>query len=764
MEVMQTHYEAFKRFLATHLREQAEGASSRAGARDKLTKLSKQQFQELSIDVYDELIRRTMGTNEGIVLRLLITLLRGLSCLPTREEFHPKRNQARQKLSTLPKNRFKDLASDVYYELDRRFPELKELNELNFQHNEKIPIPANLADGVTFQAPKSNTIVPEKGILKEEIIAYTIKKPTKYASPQSPKSRTQSQASSISDFGRRYIQSVSSEGSNKDRSRDTVNSQKSNKNEGLNTASLDSLMADIGNMFDHKMQNANLSSQMSFTPDVNRKETLNNSKLSNGNNSEQTQSDYQIRIASLENRIKELEAELLEKNNNLAANAKVRELEQQLETQRQINKQQASKLEDLEKEFSKLNDDHQQQQEVANDVRKEATTLLEEIGSLSKQNDELFLEKEQDAAQIKALKAEVDEWKNKFEKKKTELRNLKATSSFVKEPPKIDVLKDNLLTPDQDGGIDETRIISYQAAIDDLLRAGRSDAPTNVLLAMKSIVIACKSITEDVEAYEQRKSASLKPEDKDKLYSLKTKLSATLTNLMTAAKNHATGGGISPVSLLDAAASHLTETIVKLVKLIKLRRLDDSAAEYNEEFKKLSNNNLLSVETTSISSHSRSPTPASPTLRQNYKSDTDELQADTRLNGQTVEIEDAKKFLELKMETIVQSIQTLLSAIRSNIHGDDNVQDDINTISSIVSEVITKCRAAFSSPSGTSYKEQGEVILNSLESSVFSLDEIRSIIKTNIEEFRTNKALKQRLASASFQIAKSTKDLVGLMD
>ncbi len=47
--------------------------------------------------------------------------------LPVREDFHPKRNQARQKLATLPQPRFKDLSSDVYYELGRRFPEFKEL-------------------------------------------------------------------------------------------------------------------------------------------------------------------------------------------------------------------------------------------------------------------------------------------------------------------------------------------------------------------------------------------------------------------------------------------------------------------------------------------------------------------------------------------------------------------------------------------------------------------------------------------------------------
>lgn len=46
--------------------------------------------------------------------------------LPVRDDFHPKRNQARQKLATLPTSRFKDLSSDVYYELSRRYPEFKD--------------------------------------------------------------------------------------------------------------------------------------------------------------------------------------------------------------------------------------------------------------------------------------------------------------------------------------------------------------------------------------------------------------------------------------------------------------------------------------------------------------------------------------------------------------------------------------------------------------------------------------------------------------
>ena len=39
----------------------------------------------------------------------------------------------------------------------------------------------------------------------------------------------------------------------------------------------------------------------------------------------------------------------------------------------------------------------------------------------------------------------------------------------------MDVVRDNALVPTQDGAIEEYKIVSYQVAIDELLRAGRYD-------------------------------------------------------------------------------------------------------------------------------------------------------------------------------------------------------------------------------------------------------------------------------------------------
>ncbi|ANB13802.1 Spa2p [Sugiyamaella lignohabitans] len=82
-------------------------------ARQKLEKLSKVHFSELSTDVYDELVRR------------VDPLPHETEFLAPRDNIHRKRNQARQKLAMLSPSRFNDLASDILYEIERRYPNLR---------------------------------------------------------------------------------------------------------------------------------------------------------------------------------------------------------------------------------------------------------------------------------------------------------------------------------------------------------------------------------------------------------------------------------------------------------------------------------------------------------------------------------------------------------------------------------------------------------------------------------------------------------------
>lgn len=106
------------------------------------------------------------------------------AALPEKPEFHPKRNQARQKLATLPKVRFRDLASDVYFELERRYPEFKESENPDYadgppqpqsqpqQRHPQFPNGHPGTAGPASQQQQHNvaneTIVPNKSTLVEE--------------------------------------------------------------------------------------------------------------------------------------------------------------------------------------------------------------------------------------------------------------------------------------------------------------------------------------------------------------------------------------------------------------------------------------------------------------------------------------------------------------------------------------------------------------------------------------------------------------------
>ncbi|GJJ09960.1 hypothetical protein Clacol_004185 [Clathrus columnatus] len=67
-------------------------------------------FSELAVDLYEEVLRRK--ANET---------------LNPHENYHSKRNETRIRLASAHISKVKTLVSDVYHELDRRFPELKTL-------------------------------------------------------------------------------------------------------------------------------------------------------------------------------------------------------------------------------------------------------------------------------------------------------------------------------------------------------------------------------------------------------------------------------------------------------------------------------------------------------------------------------------------------------------------------------------------------------------------------------------------------------------
>jgi hypothetical protein len=86
--------------------------------------------------------------------------------LPAQAGFHPKRNQAREKLATLPSSRFQDLTSDLRHELGRRYPACNEVVIIIspflfplFHHFRRPPLLAQLM--TTYLSPVSPMSLPD---------------------------------------------------------------------------------------------------------------------------------------------------------------------------------------------------------------------------------------------------------------------------------------------------------------------------------------------------------------------------------------------------------------------------------------------------------------------------------------------------------------------------------------------------------------------------------------------------------------------------
>ena len=135
------HYVTFKAFLSNPGR-MGKPSQVPNKARDKLLRLTLGQFLELSTDVYDELRRRQ-------------DLAAGRSApdkLQEEDQFHDKRNEARGKLKFLSSPRFRDLATDVFLELERRFPRFTSGDIPHNANRSHTPVNGNGMNNV-FTAP-----------------------------------------------------------------------------------------------------------------------------------------------------------------------------------------------------------------------------------------------------------------------------------------------------------------------------------------------------------------------------------------------------------------------------------------------------------------------------------------------------------------------------------------------------------------------------------------------------------------------------------
>eukprot|EP00158_Paraphelidium_tribonemae_P004503 Partr_v1_DN26791_c0_g1_i1_m8372 putative cell polarity protein len=576
-----------KASLIIHVCVEQNGVSTaRQSARDKLTKLYAHQFEELSTDVFDEMNRRI---SDGSVPFLAV-----------QSDFHPKRNQARQKLATLSVNRFKDLASDVYFELQRRYPDAVRANGDG----------PSKSSGHVEQEPPSYTPGPagksRSGSVSKEPMAPQRDIKSSFATSSSAVSENKALPPS-----QPPVVAEEKSSQHEQQQEDTSVGDVINKDEkdpfGLNFQTLDNLMADLGSMIatsldEQQPSNSARSRQLSQDaqePVVPTRSSFQRSASNNNNGG----GDSQMHILASENsKLAQVNARLDADNQKL--DARIRDLEQELDRVRRELDAVTQSREDSRREYEEslmgLKAEIKELQKKISDVNVEK--YEREIDSLSETLKKIDLDRDALQRQLAGVESEKDTLASRLAESESanatlraEIANLHQSMESIKKvkesnaasfdslremasrksapltdenydaiPRAIDLSLRSLYS--DSGFVHKVHVTDFKQSIGDLLKAARVDTPAAVLIAMKSIVVSTRHISDGLERYE----TSAKNPRLDTSSSFRSNISTRLTNLMTAAKNHATGVAGS-LNIVDCSRE-LVSAILDAVTLVQISK------------------------------------------------------------------------------------------------------------------------------------------------------------------------------------------------
>lgn len=256
---------------------------------------------------------------------------------------------------------------------------------------------------------------------------------------------------------------------------------------------------------------------------------------------------------------------------------------------------------DLEIKHQSLQTELQEQRSVTEEVRREAAGFLREMRELSEQSQSRWEHEEQLTTEVHRLEEQVKQWKTRYEKAKAQAGHLRTSSIGTEIRSDAATLTRDRDIFHENGLVKDVHVAKFQISIDELLHTARHEDYHVVTRQINAVVMAVRHMLQDVQE-------SQDPSDGSSALRSKAigKLSTTANNLITAAKNFVKSNGLSPVSLLDAAASHLSAAVIELIRLVKIRSTPDESHEDDDEvqFSQMKSPDYFSV-APSQSRHSR---------------------------------------------------------------------------------------------------------------------------------------------------------------
>jgi len=740
-----------------------------------------------------------------------------------KENFHPKRNQARQKLATLPPGRFKELAADVLYEIERRYPQTLESLQVDDRRTSNSSYssqrsgdnPSFLSNGSNFppsasrdRFPSNNatgnitTIPEEPGESASETVAKTglptniipnksvmVEDGSDEEDDDEPTPKQQlTQPQRISPRSNSLVAKtflantiVPNTSTMIEESPSDIEDEESGHERKGKTASSSPSTVSISKSLSSPVFKSNAFTNASRKRSMSPPPKLRTSKSVAQLGEEYTRREelmqekivqYEDTIEALKERIAELQGDL-----NRA--------EEALRIERAKPPPPAPvappsptkdrRIRELLDNNDRLKEELREQQEVTNDVRREAMELLEEMKAMTSQHDVYLETQSSSTREIARLQSEIRDWKSRYGQLKVQLRSSAGTAGTHSSTPMRIDMKSRLVSEDS-GLIELSSIKRFQNSIDELLLAARQrDLDGEMMDIMTEVVKATRAITDDLKV-----GGRAGIEDEPRVKRLTARLSATANNLITATKNHASSQGLSPVSLVDAAASHLANTVIELVKLVKLRpshivsmRTDDDAQSDRTRYSDVATPLTSPLGPTSPPSHQKSgstppkniPDPLPLGSRSNLAPRTreeiysprspesphsvDYRRSSSRHRISNKDDEELRHYLDDQTHAIVESIQSMLARIRNpKLDSIEDFRGQIEEIVSIVEKIVDHTDRQVAKVDRLAGDSRLLSFLRSMEDCCAAM---KNVAKGSEEGF------KRRLARIAFDISKQIK-------
>jgi hypothetical protein len=416
----------------------------------------------------------------------------------------------------------------------------------------------------------------------------------------------------------------------------------------------------------------------------------------------------------------------------------------------------------------------QEQRQITDEVRREASRFLQEMRDLSQQSSESVEKEDQLQDQIRLLDQEVRMWKARYAKAKSSGGDLQSPGLSSTRGNVGDYVRDAEFVS-SNGVIKDMNVTNFQLAIDDLLQQARNGNEKMLNDSIKMVVMAVRLIAIDMEDDEARNGT-----DPSRPSKLRMRLSQAANNLITATKSYTESNGVSPVSLVDAAASYLSGAVVDIVKSLKIRRsTPEELAEdqvppadymYSARPAPLNTKTKGSISGSSINSgimrNASSSSAAYSTYRYSggYSQNTSPQGMNSDMTpyvvGQVMGLLREESVVELKNYvedinmSLTRSIQPLVNTIRSQpaiLADDPIVATYVDDISASVFELVARTNSTIQELDNATLANQAPPVIDLLVSTARELvtakerGDISGLPQLVFKISRTTKALMSRL-------------------